>query len=119
MTMKNRQIKPVGFRVLVKLKHIEDQELEKKSESGVILEVRTPKRLELEQQATQEAYVVDIGPTAFQAFDDGEQWAKKGDCVLIAKYSGQDLHDVEEDEIYRVINDQDIMAVFPEEQIEV
>ena len=82
------------------------------------LRLKTKNRIKLEQRATQEAYVVAIGPTAFKAFDDGLPWCKVGDCVLICKYSGDDLDDVEEDEIYRVINDRDIEAVFIDEGLQ-
>ncbi len=113
-----RKIKPAGYRVLVKLKKI-DQELEEVSEGGIITKVKTKDLRAQEQKGTQEAYVVDIGPTAWQAYDDGTPWAQIGDCVMICKYSGDDRHDIEEDEVYRVINDRDIEAVFPEERIEV
>lgn len=111
-----RKIKPCGYRVLVKLKKVE-QELVEKSEGGIITQVKTKSRVDLEQRATQEAYVVEIGSTAFQAFDDGKPWVKKGDCVLICKYSGDDLLDIEEDSVYRIINDKDIEAVFPDERV--
>lgn len=116
--MKKRYVKPAGFRVLVKLKQI-DQELEEVSDGGIITKVKTKTTRELEQRATQEAYIIELGPTAFQAFDDGRPWVKPGDCVLICKYSGDDLFDIEEDAVYRVISDRDIEAIFPEESIEV
>lgn len=109
-----RVVKPVGYRVLVKLKKI-DENAEVKSEGGIITQVRSESRIELEQRAGTEAYVMEVGPTAFQAYDDGKPWCKVGDLVVIAKYAGVDLNDVEEDEIYRLINDQDVIAVFPKE----
>lgn len=112
--MMMRKVKPVGFRVLVKLKKI-SQEIEQKTASGIITAVKTIDNIKREQRATQEAYVVELGPTAFKAFDDGNDWCAKGDCVLISKYSGDDLDDVEDGEIYRIINDRDIEAVFPED----
>lgn len=115
MTMK-RKVSPVGFRVLVKLKKVA-QETEQKTESGLIIAVKTKDKIKLEQRATQEAYIVETGPSAFKAFDDGAAWCVKGDCVLISKYSGDDLDDIEDGEIYRIINDRDIEAVFPDENI--
>ncbi len=109
-----RKIKPCGYRVLVKLKKIDEAE-EVKSAGGIITEVRSKSKIDLEQQATQEAYVIGLGPTAFKAYDDGEPWVKEGDCVVICKYSGDDRKDIEEGEVYRIINDNDIQAVFPEE----
>lgn len=110
----NRLIKPCGYRVLVRLKPV-NKDFEEKSEGGIITKIKSKQRVELEQKATQEAYVMEIGPTAFKAYDDGQPWVKKGDLVQICKYSGDDLTDIEEDEVYRIINDQDIIAVFPEE----
>lgn len=109
--MMKRKVKAVGFRVVVKLKKIE----EKLTPGGVI--VRAESQMHKEKRATQEAYVVEVGPQAFKDFGDGEPWCKKGDCVLIAKYSGDDLLDVEDDEVYRVINDRDIEAVFENEEL--
>lgn len=100
----------------MKLRKI-DQEEYTTTESGLITAVRTKSRIEREQRATQEAYIIECGPTAFKAFDDGTPWCKRGDCVLISKYSGDDLDDIEEGEIYRIINDRDIEAVFPDERI--
>lgn len=100
----------------MKLRKI-DQEEYTTTDSGLITAVRTKSRIEREQRATQEAYVIECGPSAFKAFDDGEPWCKVGDCVLISKYSGDDLDDIEDDEIYRVINDRDIEAIFPDDKI--
>lgn len=112
--MHNKDIKkwyePCGFRILVELKQV-DEELEVKSDGGIVLQVKTKSKIKAEQKATQEAYVRAIGPTAFKAFDDGQAWCKVGDCVLICKYSGDDLDDIEEDKVYRVIADRDIQAV--------
>lgn len=112
----DRKVKPVGFRVLVRLKDV-CEDLETKSESGLIIEVKSRQKIKLEKRATQEAYVVELGPTAFKAFDQGEPWCKVGDCVLITKYSGDDLDDIEEGKIYRIINDRDIEAVFPDDGV--
>lgn len=112
----SRDISPCGYRVLVRLKPV-DQELEKKTESGIIIEVKQKSKIDREQRATQEAYVIKIGRTAWKAYDDGHAWCKEGDCVLIAKYSGDDLDDIREDGIYRVIQDRDILAVFNGEEL--
>ena len=109
--MMKRKVRAIGFRVLVKLKKIE----ETLTPGGVI--VRSEVQIGKEKRATQEAYVVEVGPQAFKDFGDGEPWCKEGDCVLIAKYSGDDMMDVEDDEVYRVINDRDIAAVFEGEEM--
>lgn len=109
-----RQVKAPGYRVLVRLKPIEKIK-EAKSAGGLILEYKSNQQLDREQEAMTEAYIVDIGPSAFKAFDDGRPWCKVGDCVLISKYSGTLVDAVEEGQIYRMINDQDIQAIFPED----
>lgn len=111
-----RELRPCGHRVLVKLVKTEDEKI-KYSEGGLIIEIKNNKTLEAEKYATQEAYVVDIGHSAFKIFGDGTPWCKKGDLVLIAKYSGEDRADIEEDEIYRIINDENIFAVFEGESV--
>lgn len=113
---KMRNLKAVGHRVLVRLKQI-DESLEEMSDGGIITKVKTKSRVDLEKQATQEAYVIQIGQNAWKAYDDGDPWAKVGDCVLISKYSGDDRHDIEDGEIYRLINDGDIHGVFEGEEL--
>lgn len=113
MTIK-RVVKAPGYRVLVKIKPIE-RKSEEMSKGGIVLEIKTDSQLQREQEAISLAYVVDIGPTAFKAIDDGKPWCKVGDCVQISRYSGSLIDDVEDGSVYRMINDQDIQAVFPKE----
>lgn len=97
-------IHPTGHRVLVRLVQIEEEV----TKGGIIIATEgTPQQKRVAQQ---EAIVVEIGENAWKAFDDGHPWAKCGDRVLIAKYSGEDRIDEETKEIYRVINDEDIFA---------
>lgn len=111
-----RKVKAPGYRVLVKLKPI-DKEKEVKSKGGLILEWKSEQDLELEQQGMQEAYVVDIGPSAFkmQSTGDSTPWCQVGDCVLIHKHSGTLLDKMGDESVYRMVLDMDIVAVFPEE----
>lgn len=94
--------KPCGHRVVVKLKTVEEV-----STGGIV--IATQDNLKREQYGVEEAFVELIGDTAFKAFDDGEPWCEVGDLVAITKYSGKDYEDG--DTIYRIINDDDIMAV--------
>ena len=104
------KIRPTAHRVLVKLKPIEREE---RSDAGIIL--TTEANHDARQRAMQEAYVIEVGPSAFNDFGDGEAWCKEGDLVMIAKYSGEDRVDPETNEVYRIINDEDIFAVVEEE----
>lgn len=107
-------VKAPGYRVLVKIKPLEKKK-EEISKGGIVLEIKSDSKLQREQEAITKAYVMDIGPSAFKAIDDGDPWCKVGDCVQISRYSGSLIDDVEPGCVYRMINDQDIQAVFPEE----
>ena len=114
-----RKVKAPGYRVLVRLKPAEKAK-EVVSSGGVILEIKDNKDLELEQQGMREAYVIDIGPSAFKmkSTGDTDPWCKVGDCVLIHKHSGTLLDKMDDEHTYRMVLDMDIEAVFPDEQID-
>ena len=96
-----RKIEPVGHRVLVKVKKVEE-----KTAGGLYLPQQSQ---ESEQYATEEGELVAIGPQAWSAFDDGEPWAEVGDTVTFARYAGKIVES--DDKIkYRLMNDEDIYA---------
>jgi len=100
--------------ILVRLKEVSKSN-EVKTDWGFVTEIKTDTKLEQEQFATQEAYVVWVGPWAY-----GSQSAecKEGDLVLIAKYSGEDRSDLTNDgAIHRLILDKDIFGVFEGEEL--
>lgn len=101
------KLRPAGHRILVKLKDVEQ-----KSKGGIILASDTDVRAQ--RYATQEAEVIELGQTAYKAFDDGTPWVKVGDTVLIAKYSGENREDPETKEIFRIINDEDVIGTIEE-----
>lgn len=94
-------IYPAGHRVLVKV-----DEIEEKTKGGIIL-VDADKQTEANIFGT----LVDVGPTAWKAFDDGDAWAKIGDKVAFAKYGGFVIIDPDTRESYRLLNDEDITCV--------
>ena len=51
-----------------------------------------------------------VGDTAWKDFG-GRAWACVGDKVVIAKYGGFVIEDPETKERYRLLNDEDIVAV--------
>lgn len=106
------KVKVAGCRVLVRLVQIEKAE-EIKSEGGVILEVRTKSKNQVYQEAEYVGHVMDIGPLA-------ETECQIGDCVQISKYSGSlaNIPDNDEDDnVYRIVNDIDIQAIFPQKRV--
>lgn len=58
--------------------------------------------------------VVAIGKNAFKAFDDGHAWCEIGDRVAFAKYGGFIIREPGEKTLYRILNDEDIVAVLRE-----
>ena len=102
-------IKPCGHRVLVK-----PLPAESKTASGIVLPASV---MEKGQRDQQKGYVIDVGKTAWKAFDrddpDWEPWAKIGDLVLFARYGGKTVYDGETE--YRILMDEDIVAIVSEE----
>lgn len=98
------EIYPVGDRVLVKLRKVEEV-----SQGGIIIAQRTVK---LEQMAECLATVARVGPIAWESVRGGP-WAKVGDTVMISKYAGIGHQDPDGTE-YRLINDVDVLAVVRE-----
>ncbi len=101
-----RTPKACGDNIVIKLKKVEEV-----TASGIII----PKaRIEREQEAVQEAEVVDIGPEAFKQYGT-TSWFNVGDTVVLQKYSGAPLPDVlDRDETYRVVKDIDIWVKLEE-----
>lgn len=100
-----RSPRPCGDRVLVKI--ISE---EKVSSGGIVLGA-------VRKTDSQEAYVVRLGSDAFKGLGSGLPWCKEGDKVRISKYSGDDLSDIEEGHLYRVIHDEDIFFVYEGENM--
>lgn len=93
--------KPAGHRVLVK----PDEPPDKIGSVFVPVWVKENKAFEIVQ-----GEIVDIGETAWKAFDDGKPWAKVGDRVMFAKYGGSIIE--ENDVKYRILNDEDIICIW-------
>lgn len=102
---------PTGFRVLIQPDSIEemDDTYKRAKALGIKIEGST---LTKEQEAISTATIIDIGPSAWKGFDDGQAWANVGDRVVIAKFAGKVVYD--NDIEYRLVNDEDILAVIGE-----
>lgn len=90
-------IKPLGSRVLIKMK-----EGEEKTKSGIILTGNA-------QEKPQIAEVIEIGPGEIK---DGKQETmnvKKGDNVIVSKYSGTEVK--YEGVEYIILKQDDILAI--------
>lgn len=94
-------IEPAGHRVLILPEVVEE-----KTQGGIIIAATIQQR---EQQATMRGTIIKVGMNAWKAFDEGEPWAAAGDKVVFRKYAGEIVKDGDTE--YRVVNDEDIIAV--------
>lgn len=90
-------IKPVGDRILIKIK--ESEEITK---SGIILSSS-------EKEKTQVAEVIAVGPGGNVEGIDIEMFVKEKDNVIVSKYSGTEIK--YEDEEYLIVKQSDILAI--------
>jgi co-chaperonin GroES (HSP10) len=61
--------------------------------------------------------VIASGEMAFHGWGNGEPWVKVGNRVTFLKHGGV-LKKIN-DEDYRIINDEDLLTVFTEEEVEI
>jgi co-chaperonin GroES (HSP10) len=101
-----------GDRVLVKLKSAE-----KVSAGGIVFVDDTVER---NKYATQEAYIIQIGAEVANTEPGwcANPWYKVGNLVKIFKYSGEDFTEIEDGELYRVINYDDVLFVWKNKDYE-
>ena len=68
------------------------------------------KKAQRENASVDKGVVVSIGDTAFKDFNI-ECPIKEGDYICFAKYGGKEVTDPETDEVFVVINDEDVVAI--------
>ena len=90
-------IKPLGSRVLIKMK-----EGEKTTKSGIILASTA-------QEKPQIAEVIEVGPGEKIDGKLEEMYIKKGDNVIVNKYSGTEVK--YEGTEYIILKQEDILAI--------
>ena len=103
LKLKERLPQPTGWRVLVM-----PYKGREKTEGGIRLPDAVRDR---EALATVVAYVLKVGPLAYQdkdKFGDGEPWCKEGDWICIGRYSGSRFR-IDGGEV-RIINDDEVIA---------
>lgn len=124
-----RKPRTLGDRVLVRVKKdIIDEKYkynslsgyyEEVSESGLVIDKLSQDQLENLRLATVEAYVVQLGPDAYKMLGSGEKWIEVGQLITINRWSGVALPDIGDEEIYRLINGEDAMVEWVDEDVEV
>jgi len=107
-SLKERLPQPTGWRILVM-----PYQGKATTDGGIVLPDEVVRR---EQLATVVAYVLKVGPLAYQdpaKFGEaGEPWCKEGDWVCIGRYSGSRFK-IDGGEI-RIINDDEVIATILE-----
>ena len=107
-------VKVCGHRVMIK-----PRELKRKTDSGIIIEYAENEKLEKAGMTI--GRIVGIGPDAWRTMyisgTPSEPWAKVGDEVIHAKYIGYEVLDEGTNETYRIVNDEDIVAVISKEGV--
>lgn len=107
-SLKERLPQPTGWRILVM-----PYQGKATTDGGIVLPDEVVRR---EQLATVAAYVLKVGPLAYQdsaKFGEScEPWCKEGDWVCIGRYSGSRFK-IDGGEI-RVINDDEVIATILE-----
>lgn len=120
------KLQPTGFRVLIMPdKQPEDEGKLKYGELELeLVEDKYEKRAR--QAANQKGTIIAIGPTAWNAFDNGEPWAKVGDKVTFTKHGGKFVdtgisNPKNPDKTLEgvLLNDEDVTSVWKEEGYEV
>ena len=90
-------IRPLADRVLIKM-----QEGEEVTKSGIILSTA-------EKEKSQIADIIEVGPGGNVEGHDIEMYVKKGNKVIVSKYSGTEIK--YEDEEYFIVKQADILAI--------
>ena len=90
-------IKPIGDRVLIKMK-----EKEETTKSGIILAGSS-------QEKPQVAEVIEVGPGEKIDGKLQEMYVKKGDNVIVSKYAGTEVK--YEGQEYIIVKQDDILAI--------
>ena len=90
-------IKPLSSRVLIKM-----EESEETTKSGIIL-------ANAAKEKPQIAKVIEVGPGEKVEGKLEEMYVKKGDKVIVSKYSGTEVK--YEEEKYIIVKQSDILAI--------
>ena len=90
-------IKPVEDRILIKMK-----EGEETTKSGIILSASAKEKPQI-------AEVIEVGPGRMIDGKVEEMYVKKGDNIIVSKYSGTEVK--YEGEEYLIVKQDDILAI--------
>lgn len=105
-----------GHRLLVKPDPLKEQIDIPEGLAQAKFEVHKPvQQQRMEEAGTQTGVVLQVGNTAWKAFDGDSAtwlpWCKVGDRIIFARYAGKFVEDPGTKERFMVINDEDVQAV--------
>ncbi len=100
--MNKSGIAPAGHRVLIKPEKIEEI-----TKGGIVIPQDAQDQ---EQFAVENGEVIEIGKEAWSLDTHKGKWAKVGDKIAFARYGGK-VMEGKDGEHYRLMNDEDILAV--------
>ena len=105
-------ISVTGCRILIKPQKTQEHDkiLARAVKSGLILPEFTERK---EQANVDKGTVMQIGP---KCHEDYLGVTQVGDLIGFAKFGGKFVTDPEDDEIYLVINDEDVVCIFKDKQ---
>lgn len=107
---------PAGHRLLVKVAKIEETDEAYKKAASIGFDLSGTKEYQREQHGSTRATVLQIGHSAWRAYDSNwdqwKPWCKVGDDILFGRFSGKTVLDPDTQEKLLVINDDDVIYVF-------
>lgn len=107
--MKDLPLLPVGHRILVHVDELDNED--KVQKKGGIITTHSTDDFEREREFQEKGVVVAMGDSAYNMPHHGDPWVKIGDRVLYKKYDGKKFLDEETGKLYRIINDEDVIAI--------
>lgn len=108
--MSDLPLRAVGHRIVILVDEINGGEDKLHKEKGIIV-TNSTSDFESEKEFQETGVVVEIGPSAYNMSHHGDQWCKVGDRILYKKYDGKKWLDKETNKLYRIVNDEDVIAV--------
>lgn len=106
-------IVPVTYRLIIKQQKLENTSTEYKRAQAMGLVIPDTEDKQRAQAGVDVGHVVAFGPTVFVEYGT-ENPLKVGDLVAFAKYSGKEIVDPDDGEVYVALNDADIVAIIKE-----
>ncbi len=102
-------ITPVGHRILVSPFKLQehDKVFAAAQKAGIFLPEMSQRKEEIN---VDRGKVISMGTTAFKDFG-GEPWCKVGDTVGYVKFGGKFIQDPSTEEVFLILNDEDIICV--------